>query len=629
MKKIFLLISIFIIAIILISLNYKQFIAYGQQREIYDQLNNTFKINKIAEYKLKPTGPETELIYVNPKDKFGVVISRYSKNELSFSINSYKIDGLKKSLKFSENGKSYGYVFKGKNNKYYVKVHNKTYGPYEKIYQEVYECSSDTASSDTAYPNFSEDGYTFGWPFIKKNKFYIFINSFGIRKLYGPYDDIVSPDGGPLIFKNGNYSWIAKDEYGYKYIINGIRKSISSDYYHLSWSPDGTKFGYTYNSGDVYYIEIIDDKLNSKTYGPYEEIDVPHLESDVYDINLFINTSTISWAFKKDNKWFVQVNSEVYGPYERVVDINKSRNGDILAWVYVKDDKFYAWINGKTYGPYEYIYSFTYGHMCGGEIYRVKFSNKGNMFAFIFGENCKKYNKNPENEYTFCEKYYIQTPAKTYSLDTDAEKVVQGYEASSLLDILQSINFSEDGSKISWIFIKNKKYYVQMNDKVYGPYDDVSAPIYNYYSGRYVIQLSSIFSPNGRNYGWQFKKNNKEYIQINEISYGPFDSLIKNLQWSKDGRVYIFAFKKGTKSYIQVNNYTFENPGNYELIDLEGLYKNGIIYIARLKKDGKYYISVNNKITGPYDQAEFFITSDNNIYIVYLSGNRLTIEKIE
>jgi hypothetical protein len=311
------------------------------------------------------------------------------------------------------------------------------------------------------------------------------------------------------------------------------------------------------------------------------------------------------------------------------LDINKSRNGDILAWVYVKDGKLYAWINGKTYGPYEYIYSFTSGDMCGGDTYRVKFSNKGNMFAFIFGENCKKYSKNPENEYTFCEKYYIQTPVKAYSLDTDAEKVVQGYEASSLLDILLSINFSEDGSKISWIFIKNKKYYVQINDKVYGPYDDVSAPIYNYYSGRDVIQLSSIFSPNGRNYGWQFKKNNKEYIQINEFTYGPFDSLIKNLQWSKDGKVYIFAFKKGKKGYTQVNNYTFENPQNYELIDLEGLYKDGIIYIARLEKNDKYYLSVNNKIKGPYDKAEFFITSDNNIYIVYLSGDRLTIEKIE
>jgi hypothetical protein len=161
---------------------------------------------------------------------------------------------------------------KVKNDKYYVKVNNKTYGPYEKIYKETYDCPS-----YTAYPNFSEDGYTFGWPFVKKNKFYIFINSFGIRKLYGPYD-MVSPTEAPLIFKNGNYSWIAKDEYGYKYIINGIRKSISSDYHHLSWSPDGTKFGYTYKSGDVYYIEIIDDKLNSKTYGPYEEIYVPHLE---------------------------------------------------------------------------------------------------------------------------------------------------------------------------------------------------------------------------------------------------------------------------------------------------------------------------------------------------------------
>jgi hypothetical protein len=125
------------------------------------------------------------------------------------------------------------------------------------------------------------------------------------------------------------------------------------------------------------------------------------------------------------------------------------------------------------------------------------------------------------------------------------------------------------------------KYHIQINDKTYGPYDKVE-----YYTLK--------FSNDGSKYGWVFGKDckdyrcNQYYIQINNQTYGPYDSA-SDPHFSNDGSKYVWWFKK----------------------------------------DGKYYIQINNQTYGPYDNANFTLTEDNKVYIIYIKDNKMTIERID
>jgi len=118
----------------------------------------------------------------------------------------------------------------------------------------------------------------------------------------------------------------------------------------------------------------------------------------------------------------------------------------------------------------------------------------------------------------------------------------------------------------------------KINDKIYGPYDHLTPPI---------------FSKDGSKYYWEFTKDHEYYyeeyyIQINDKTYGPYDK-IYNPTFSTDDSKFGFGFVKDNKGYIQINDKTY----------------------------------------GPYDYATFTFTKDNKAYIAYISGNELIIEEVE
>jgi uncharacterized membrane protein len=101
-----------------------------------------------------------------------------------------------------------------------------------------------------------------------------------------------------------------------------------------------------------------------------------------------------------------------------------------------------------------------------------------------------------------------------------------------------SLDLSGDGKYGYIVFqnIKDKKYYIQLNNQTYGPYDDASSPQ---------------FSNDSSKYGWWFKKDNKEYIQINDQTYGPYDKT--NFTFTKDNKVYIIYVKDNKMIIEQID----------------------------------------------------------------------------
>jgi hypothetical protein len=169
------------------------------------------------------------------------------------------------------------------------------------------------------------------------------------------------------------------------------------------------------------------------------------------------------------------------------------------------------------------------------------------------------------------------------------------------------------------------------------------------------ITISSLeLSNNGSLVVLQFQKDSKEYLQLNDKTYGPFDELFQQ-KFSKDGSSYGYAFQKVDKLVLQVNgndvitinrpvefeNFAFSDNGEkIELIYSEngklfligdfGEYgpfenandlfvsPNGLKFgFAYSTSDTSYFVKVNDKISGPYSQISFLRTSADYSSIGY------------
>jgi hypothetical protein len=112
----------------------------------------------------------------------------------------------------------------------------------------------------------------------------------------------------------------------------------------------------------------------------------------------------------------------------------------------IKDNKYYIQVNNQTYGPYDYVSDYSF-----------QFSNDGSKYVWVSGKDCEyeEWNSNYKKYYKKCKKYYIQINNKTYGP----------------YDKVYNFKFSNDISKYGWIFEKDNKYYIQINNQTYGPYD--------------------------------------------------------------------------------------------------------------------------------------------------------------
>jgi hypothetical protein len=102
-------------------------------------------------------------------------------------------------------------------------------------------------------------------------------------------------------------------------------------------------------------------------------------------------------------------------------------------------------------------------------------------------------------------------------------------------DEIEGVDLSPNGQYAKINHKKDNKYFIQINNQTYGPYDYAYEPK---------------FSNDGSKYGWRFEKDNdnKEYIQINDKTYGPYD--YATFTFTKDNKAYI-AYISGNELVIE------------------------------------------------------------------------------
>jgi hypothetical protein len=189
------------------------------------------------------------------------------------------------------------------------------------------------------------------------------------------------------------------------------------------------------------------------------------------------------------------------------------------------------------------------------------------------------------------------------------DKVYGPYDFADAEDLV----FSEDGLNYGGIFVSGHnpfdpsvrpKYYVLINEKIYGPYEYARKPS---------------FLDKTKEFLFSFKKNGKWYVQRGDYkTYGPYERVIgvytdkarfNQVYHNKSKTQYGWLFVLNGKSYILVNDKIYDA---YECEDditfaLDNLLKWG----CRFVKDDKYYIRINEKLYGPYDWADYVDFSEN------------------
>jgi hypothetical protein len=364
----------------------------------------------------------------------------------------------------------------------YVQVGEKIYGPYD----------------DVTELRFSKDSKTWGFAFKKDKKIYTIVNG----KLYGPYNDLLYtynknlkdedlslPD---LIFFGKGEIWVLGINTSKGYYIITHNNKIYGPYnpehipympyipYILTYSEKLNKFYiWEYDSiQNKYYIEI-----DNKRYGPYDSIPITYWK-------YLLNESIFIAEVKKEGKWYIQANDNVYGP----IDVEDHYYIDIVDEKLEGNPKDVATSSGFAYfikakdkllGPYN-------------QIKGIAFSKNGNVILYSYKDQ---------------DKYFVKVNDSLYG----------PYD-----DLGSFIKISENGTLWGWVYKKDLRWFVLINNRIYGPYLFVSD-----------FKLTN----DGKKYGWiaeeMFKHGNKfmYFLHINDRTYGPYDKA--NFIFTENNETYI------------------------------------------------------------------------------------------
>jgi hypothetical protein len=309
-----------------------------------------------------------------------------------------------------------------------------------------------------------------------------------------------------------------------------------------------------------------------KVEGPY-----------VLGAQLAMSKSNYAFFFEDGTYQYINVNGSSYGPYQKYT--GKGGSKQITPSVY--EDKFgfsyyderqqawYANINNNVKGPYS-------------EISNVYYSASGYIFA----------GKNKEEIY-----YYINING------TEDKK-------NPYVSIDNNVYLSDKGA-YAFSYDSNGKKNINMNGKVFGPYNTIGSGVM-YRDDKFYF----LYSENG-----------KDYVNINGKAYESTGSVVINqpknefafYYTKEDGKEYVningkevlneeaiamktnYFFKNGSQYYVNIGD---KKEGPYK--NVVGLKKDGNSYIyAYQLDDGQWLVNVNGKGNGPYE----------NVYpIMYIQG---------
>jgi len=493
----------------------------------------------------------------------GRTVSRFVLVNNKVYENFYSVSN----FKFSPQCSSFGFQFV-KGNKYYLQINDKTYGGIQHSILR-YEFNNNGSKFIMAYNNGGDDSAN--WYFDGGQNF-VRVNN----RIYGPFDNL--------------------DRFGFDPLGS---KSV------ISYNNGGKRNEIGEIVGGQWWLIFGEQKL-----GPFVEPVYP----------TFIQGGNNYWfIYQKGTKEYFNINGKNYGPYDLIQWPCISNNGTKYSYVYnrggMKDTngvavggKYYVSHNGLIYGGYHFIQ-------------HLVMSADGSNFGFSYYD--EKLNK------------YIRTKDTTYY-----------WQDEKNIDIS---NLSGDGSVISVSYELGGNKYLQIGDSVFNCFDGHSWVTFNNDGTEYAYWFkqdsvcfykttnriyekcsnlcNSGFSPCRTKFYIQYRIDGKSYLQVNDDRFGPYESVFSPIFSKNDAKIN-FKYHAHNNIHFYIDGNEFELPNNAYNHRFETNDEQSIVQY-KLQDDNEYIRILNNNVLlGPYKKSCFTITQDNEVYISYVKQDTIYIEMI-
>ncbi|OQB09517.1 MAG: hypothetical protein BWY21_00756 [Parcubacteria group bacterium ADurb.Bin216] len=327
---------------------------------------------------------------------------------------------------------------------------------------------------------------------------------------------------------------------------------------------------------------------NSTMYGPYDVAGGISLSENKF---IFYYEKTD----EQGSYQYVNINGSPYGPYQKkgtrpiVPSLHKGNFG--FSYYDGKEQAWYVNINGNVNGPYS-------------EVSNVYYSEHGYIYA----------SKKKDAIY-----YYINVNGK--------EDIGKPY-----VSIGTNTYLADDGT-YGFSYISNDKLFINMSEKIYGPYDK-------------SVEKNLVFRD--KKFYFPFSEDTMEYVNINGDKFDGRGTTIydqaKNefeFRYIKDGKKYVNIngkesldeesaalkahnyYKKDSEYFVNAGT----NKGPYKKTTLVA--KNGESYAFGYQlEDGKWYVSINGNGVGPYQDIlpTILMNSKNDYGFAFLHEGKWYVQ---
>jgi len=382
-----------------------------------------------------------------------------------------------------------------------------------------------------------------------------------------------------IIYSNEYYLAEKANKYGYSCVVLDTIENEVSFIVNGDWKLKGPWTG-------------IGDKDN------YYLWDVFHIR----DLDVFNDSMLFLSYYHKKN---IYLNGKSYGPFESTYfDYNPTEN---------KLDKEFDFI----YSVWDTINSkFDYYGCYHDSIYYIPqekrvYSNESN--TKVFCKNCLNNVNNLNNiddpdfsiAYSYANTDKYELVEQEWSIINKGDSVLHKYPKGSV------VNFQSDNlGNYAYVFILENKYYVNINEDIKGPYEDVTR-----------LQLQE-----NRNFTYTIKENNKYFTFINSTKYQG-KPIVDNHELYGDkidfnlinDSTFSYAFYNETdKNYLNINGKVI---GPFNDINKFVATKNGC-YLASLGYSDSIYVKSNHWNSNRYDNVYNLYVDDSCFYFEYVFKNK-------
>lgn len=394
-------------------------------------------------------------------------------------------------------------------------------------------------------------------------------------------------------------------------INNFIDKGFDGDclwlYSGVSFSKNGKCFGYNFKRSGKWYVQI-----NSDTFGPYDFASGPLFTS---------SGSRYAFRYRMGKSWHVRIGKRKFGPYAAVT-LYQGETENRFLFSYLKKSGSYVYHKGKSLGPYKSVINL-YQSRDGKKLGYSFWEEKKPQYVYFAGNTFGPYAQLGTIQFSeagFCLRYWEN--GKCYIVLNG--KTILSFPLPFGKSPFTRITPGPDGKQVATVSqsTNNGPYCLWLNRKQVARHTWIGA-----------VQ----FFPNGADLAYGYTQDGFQYTRIGKKVFKEGRS--STIAFSKDGSTFGYSIRINNTNYaVRINDTLYTGIQEIPWVD------EGTAASPRISPDGKkfgfvfykysggmekqVFVRINSTVYGPYKQAVFGFTSHQRTLLAYIKNGYVHIQEL-